>query len=186
MHGLVLAGGYSRRMGRDKALIEYHGIPQFLWTARLLSAFCSGVIISCRANQALPGLDGLPYRRIHDEVEGQGPIGGILAAFKAQPGSALLVVACDLPRLSAATLSKIMAARNPDHLATCYHASEGGLPEPLCALYETSIQPIFAASLREGRHCPRKVLLQNAGRITQLDLDDPRALDNVNEPSDWP
>jgi molybdenum cofactor guanylyltransferase len=179
LYGLVLAGGFSRRMGRDKALLRYHDAPQAVWTARLAAAVCAQVFLSCRRGQD-PGATELP--RIHDEVEGQGPMGGLLSAHAQHPHAAWLAVACDLPRLTEQTLRVLVDARDPDSLATVYRASRDGLPEPLCALYEPAIMSLFREALANGRHCPRKVILQNEARVRFLDLPDPTALDNINTP----
>ena len=48
MNGLVLSGGQSSRMGRDKALIDYHGLPQYAYVYDLLLGFCDKVFISSK------------------------------------------------------------------------------------------------------------------------------------------
>lgn len=182
VYGLVMAGGFSRRMGRDKALLDYHGEPQSVWTAKLLESVCENVLISCRANQD-PGT-GNRWPRIHDREEDQGPIGGFLSAHAAHPDAAWLAVACDLPLLTSRTLKYLIAERDPRMLATVYRAQGDGLPEPLCALYEPEIMPVFKDFMGKGRFCPRKTLLLNEERVKLIDLPDADALDNVNTPED--
>jgi molybdopterin-guanine dinucleotide biosynthesis protein A len=81
LFGLVLAGGASTRMQRDKAALLYHGKPQLQWTYDLLTEVCERVFVSVRANQAQDPLRaGLP--QIIDRLEGKGPIAGIVAAQK--------------------------------------------------------------------------------------------------------
>jgi len=111
-----------------------------------------------------------------------GPAGGIVAAQRAHPGAAWLVVACDLPLLDAATLQHLIARRGPARTATAFRSSRDGLPEPLCAIWEPASSAALAAALEAGRHCPRKFLLQS----DTLLLDQPRAesLDNVNTPAE--
>lgn len=182
VYGLVMAGGFSRRMGQDKALLDYHGEHQSVWTAKLLESVCDKVFISCRSDQD-PGT-GDRWPRIHDREKDQGPIGGFLSAHMAHPDAAWLTVACDLPLLTSHTLTHLLAERDPQRLATVYRAQRDGLPEPLCALYEPEIMPLFQKFLSEGRSCPRKTLLLNETRVKLIDLPDPYALDNVNTPED--
>jgi len=188
LHGLVLAGGLSRRMGRDKALLQFHELPQAVWTARLLAAFCVDVACSCRPDQDIgAGPRRVPPggpRRIHDLLPDQGPMAGLAAAHADRPQAAWLVVACDLPRLTADTLRRLVAARAQDCIATAYRSAHDGLPEPLCTVYEPAAFPIVAAAMAAGLRCPRRLLIGEAARVRLLDLADPGALDNANTPED--
>ena len=154
--GLVLAGGRSRRMKSDKSQLDYHGTPQYEHCARLLGKHCSQVFVSARDEQVLelpPGVE-----RIDDRFFDFGPIGGILSAMSAHPQAAWLVVACDLPLLSNATLSNLLRKRNPFKSATYFLAHESDLPEPMCAIYEPKMRQFLFDALGRGVLCPRKVL----------------------------
>src|ERR1700690_4215463 len=93
--GLILAGGYSRRMGRDKALLEFHGRPQVQYIFDLLNKYCDQVFLSKRVDQKdhknIPTINDAP------EFTDHGPLGGILSAMKEFPDANWLVLACDLP-----------------------------------------------------------------------------------------
>ena len=181
LHGLVLAGGRSTRMGRDKAALAWHGRPALERAFDLLSACTARAFVSLRAEQA-----GDPLRRalphIVDGEAGQGPIAGIAAAQAAHPEAAWLVLACDLPFVDAGTLAHLLERRDTSSLATAYRSAYGGLPEPLCAIWEPASREPLLAFIREGRHCPRKFLI-NSG-ATLIDLPDPLALDNINTPGE--
>jgi len=182
LHGLVAAGGFSRRMGRDKALISYHGIPQAGWTHRLLSGFCVETFLSCRNDQDLGDAGYLP--QIHDRTPDAGPLEGLLAAHAIHPRAAWLFVACDLPKLTPESLAHLIAHRDPDAIATAFRSAHDGLPEPLCAIYEPSAFPILAEAAANHFRCPRKILIQNEARVRLIDLPDPAALDNINHPEE--
>lgn len=176
LFGLVLAGGASARMQRDKAALRYHGKPQLDWAFDLLQEFCPAVFVSVRADQR----DDATRARFPQIVdrEAAGPLAGVLAALQQHPKAAWLVLACDLPFLTAATLRRLIEARDPQRMATAYRSAHDGLPEPLCAIWEPAAHAgALAYSARNGR-CPRKFLSDADVRL--LDLDDPRALDNVN------
>ncbi len=179
IYGLVLVGGRSTRMGRDKAALPFGGKPQAVAAFELLSKCCAKVFLSCRRGQVNP--HGLP--QIEDVVEDIGPMGGILSAFQAHPVKAWLVLACDLPFLTEATLRDLITRRDPSQWASAYRSAHDGLPEPLCAIYE----PAMAGKLREFAAqemvCPRKALIKLG--VPLLELADGRALDNVNHPHEF-
>ena len=199
VHGLVLAGGMSTRMGRDKASIEFTpGISQARRTADLLSEVCDSVFLSARGDQSLPAdVRHLPV--IADRHDGIGPVGGMLSAFAHDPTAAWFVVGCDMPLLEAGDVRELFEKRNPYRLATCFatpadapqgHVPAGGyertdkelLPEPLCAIYEPKARTRMFTFLAEGVTCPRW-MLRNGG----ADLVRParaQAVYNANNPDD--
>ena len=182
LYGLVLTGGRSTRMGRDKATLEYGGQPQADRAFDLLTGVCERVFVSARADQAaLPGRAGKP--QIHDINDSGGPAVGILSALRAHPDAAWLVLACDLPFLTAGVLAALVADRNSARPATAFQSSGDGLPEPLCAIYEPAFLPVLEAFRAGGLKCPRKMLIKLD--LPLLRLPDPGALDNVNEPAEF-
>lgn len=181
VYGLVLAGGRSRRMQHDKALIDYHGEPQLLWTYRLLASLLPRVFVSVTASQHdEPVRSELP--QIVDTREDAGPAAGILAAQTLHPDVAWLVVACDLPRLDEATLRHLLEARDPAREATAFVSSHDGLPEPLCALWEPASHARLLERVDAGRPCPRKALIQGDTQLLQPLA--AFALDNINTPEE--
>jgi molybdopterin-guanine dinucleotide biosynthesis protein A len=180
LYGLVLAGGESRRMGRDKALLDYHGRPQLEWAFDLLSRHCERVFVSVRADHACEGARAaLP--RIVDGDLGAGPIAGIAAAQAAHPDAAWLVVACDLPFLSDTTLARLVARRDGRPVAA-FRSAHDGLPEPLCAIYEPTTRDAIVEFIGTGKLCPRKFIV--AAGVSLLELPEATALDNVNTPEE--
>jgi molybdopterin-guanine dinucleotide biosynthesis protein A len=182
LFGLVLAGGASTRMQRDKAALEYHGQSQLHWTFHLLSHVCAATFVSVRPDQREePTRAGFP--QIVDRQPGIGPIAGISAALHAHPKAAWLVVACDLPFLNEQTLRYLVEHRDSGKVATAFKSSHDGLPEPLCAIWEPAAREPVLAYLAAGKQCPRKFLI-NAD-VLLLDLPDGRALDNVNTSDEY-
>ena len=90
VQSLVLAGGASRRMGIDKALISYHGEPQVRRLAAMMESVAGPAYVSVRRSQLDdPAFQGL--RLLCDQAEDMGPLAGLLAAFAHEPGSAWLL-----------------------------------------------------------------------------------------------
>jgi molybdopterin-guanine dinucleotide biosynthesis protein A len=176
--GLVLAGGRSTRMRRDKAAIEYRpGESQLDAAMKLLTPRVARAFVSVRAAQAREPTRSR-YERIVDRGDVEGPIAGIRAALAEHPQVAWLVLACDLPFLDGGTLDALIAARDPAGDATAFRSSHDGLPEPLCAIYEPRAAASIDAHIAAGRNCPRKYLINARTRL--IDQPNPRALDNVN------
>jgi molybdenum cofactor guanylyltransferase len=182
LYGLVLAGGRSKRMQRDKAALRYEGRAQLERAMELLKPHVARAFVSVREDQAGDPLRAR-FAQIVDTQESSGPIAGIIAAQARHPQAAWLVLACDLPYLDTATLEHLVESRRPDRLATAYRSSHDGLPEPLCAIYEPSSRAAISAYVASGRDCPRKFLLQS--EIALLSPLNPRALDNVNNPDEY-
>jgi molybdopterin-guanine dinucleotide biosynthesis protein A len=181
IYGLVLAGGESRRMGRDKALLVRDGHSQLAHIAALLEGITERVYVSSRQDQ-----QGDPERsrfeNIVDRYEGIGPIAGILSAMDAQPDANWLVVACDLPNIDEPTLSFLIDNSNTKQPFTAFKSNYEGLPEPLCALYRCGSDVIIRNFVEDGIVCPRRILIRSDTLL--LEQPNPVALDNINTPDD--
>jgi len=180
LYGLVLAGGSSTRMRRDKAALEIHGRPQLAWGHALLARHCEQVFVSVRADQRTEAVRaGFP--QIVDSLEGIGPIAGIAAAQAAHPQAAWLVLACDLPFVDDDMLTRLIAARRAGQPVAAYRSTSDGLPEPLCAIFEPASAALVREAIATGRNCPRKLVI--ASGVPLIEQTAP-LLDNVNTPED--
>jgi len=182
LHALVLAGGRSRRMKKDKGLLNYHGKAQRAYAYELLQSLgIEQVYMSCRADQ-LNELSA-DFATLSDKLEGLGPFGGIASAFQAQPDAAWLVIACDLPFLSEKSLSYLISHRNPSKIATSFQSPVNEFPEPLITIWEPRSYPVLLHFLSMGYSCPRKVLINSD--IELLQAPDGEELTNVNRPEEY-
>lgn len=180
LNGLVLAGGKSLRMGRDKGALQWYGKEQRYYLANLLQTLCRNVFISCRPEQAA-GLDK-NYSVIQDQFPDAGPSGAILSAFNYKSQCAWLVVACDLPLLDLTTIEYLIGHRDASVAATTFESPHDGLPEPLITIWEPKSFSLLKINAAQGRRCPRKVLLNT--EIKLLKPPHPDALLNANTPED--
>jgi molybdenum cofactor guanylyltransferase len=182
IYALVLAGGRSTRMQRDKATLAYHGRTQLEWAVSFLKPHAQRVFVSVRPEQVNDPIRAR-FDQIVDTQENLGPIAGIMAAQAKYPNVAWLVLACDLPFLDDGTLETLIAARQPQRLATAFRSSHDVLPEPLCAIYEPASREPIMAHAASGKNCPRKFLINSDVHL--LDEPNPHALDNVNTPDEY-
>jgi molybdopterin-guanine dinucleotide biosynthesis protein A len=182
LYGLLLTGGRSTRMKRDKARLEYAGKPQLDRAMELIAPLVSRAFVSVRTEQR-DDPQRTAYETIADLRSDLGPLGGIQAAFHAYPSNAWLVLACDLPFLDVATVRHLIERRAVARLATAYRSAANGLPEPLCAIYEPSSRASLEEWIAQGLNCPRKWM--SRGDVELLDLPNARALDNVNTANEY-
>lgn len=181
IYGLILAGGKSTRMGKDKSTLCYHAKMQVEYAYDLLLTCCPKVFVSNRPDQSeLTGHKDLP--QLHDlpQYSGKGPLSGILSAMDRYPCVAWLVVACDLPFLTSKACADLIKERDPNKIATAFISVYDQLPEPLCAVWEPAAKKVVLDSFNKGVLCPRKVLIQTGAHL--IKPHDPHWLDNVNDP----
>jgi molybdopterin-guanine dinucleotide biosynthesis protein A len=179
LYGLILMGGKSTRMGQDKAAIDYHGKPQAQFVFELLRAVVPNTFVSVRKDQSCEFTDKL----IIDTLDSKGPINGILSAMKTYPDKAWLVLACDLPMVSANTIQQLIAERDIIRSATSF-AGDQGLPEPLMSIWEANSQKsLIHHHIEEGKNCPRKFLINSDIKLIQPI--DERDVFNANSPEEY-
>lgn len=183
LRGLVLAGGRSERMGRDKAALVIGTRTLLEDTVDLVKPFVASVKVAVRPDQV-----DEPLRRRFDLLSDPpglaGPGAALVAAWRHAPDAAWLVVACDMPGLTPEVLAALVAARDPHRGGTAWRGPHAGAPEPLCAIWE----PVTLARLAAvpgpdaGRASPRALLA--AANPVLLHPARPAVLTSVNTPAD--
>jgi molybdenum cofactor guanylyltransferase len=177
--GFVLAGGRSSRMGRDKALLPYGG--------RTLVEHIATVVREAAGSVTLigppPRYEALGLPVIADMVHECGPLGGILTALTVSTAPWNLVVACDMPSLTAESLRTLLAVTGVSDCDCVVPRSPSGRLEPLAAVYHRACLPVFRRAILEDR---RKLtdLLAELRMISPL-IPEGKWLENVNTPSEW-
>ena len=163
--GVVLAGGRSRRMGRDKTLLAFGGCTLLQRQVRLLESLCARVVVS----GAYPGFDC-----IADLRPDGGPLAGLLAAGAIWRG-AVLVLPVDMPLMSTEALSELAQTPNAAHF--------GGHPLPAFFPDAAALAAAADALLAGEDHSVRALHRYLGSRV--LPLRDPEAFANANTPDDW-
>ena len=181
LKALLLTGGKSSRMGKDKAYLEYVGKPQLNRAYDLLKKKVSDVRVSCKSKEDYPGFDENVY--LEDRFDGFGPLGGILTAISEDAQSAWLVMAVDLPFVDDSVLDHLLENRNPFKTATAFKSNFKEFPEPLFTIYEPQARHNIFKFLGLGYSCPRKVLINST--VEELEQQNPRWLDNGNTPEEY-
>jgi molybdopterin-guanine dinucleotide biosynthesis protein A len=177
--GFVLAGGKSSRMGSDKAVLPFKGIT--------LVEHVAAQVHEAAGNVTLVGdparYSNFSYPVIRDIFPARGPLSGIHAALAASQSDWNLIVACDMPEVTAAFLTRLIHRAERGNAHAVIPAGPSGRPEPLCAAYSHRALDEIARALDRGI---RKV----TDALTGLDIDlwrvpDSRQFHNLNTPAEW-
>lgn len=182
LRALILAGGESRRMGRNKALLTYYGQPQAWHLYRMLGGMGIDTFVSCREDQRelfedLSLITDLPA------YAGHGPVSGLLSAYDRFGGDWLLV-GCDYPLLGEPHLQALItAAAGTEASAVAWKNPDSGLPEPMPALYTAAACEQLKSLLASGQDSLRHYL-QSSGAIL-LETAHGHFLQSVDTPEDY-
>lgn len=183
----VLAGGRSMRMGIDKTLLPVDGEPLVRRVVDTVAAVCEHVIVATNRPEALADV-GLPENvpTFKDEIPYQGPLGGLATALAHAQDEWVLAVAADMPWVRPEVVRALWEARDGGQVVIL--VTDKG-PEPLLALYHTSVLPVVQRVLASGRR--RIVAIFRDVNVVEVPVDTLRAVDpelrslvNVNTPED--
>jgi molybdopterin-guanine dinucleotide biosynthesis protein A len=142
---IILAGGHSRRMRREKALLRVGGRTLIESLIDQLRPCFPDILVSAGEGNKLVFL-GLPV--IVDEAPGQGPLPAILTALRASPRQTNFVVACDIPVVRLPFVREILALARDSEIVVPRH--DDGKFEPLFAAYDRGIAPVIARQIASG------------------------------------
>ena len=179
----LLAGGKSRRMGRDKAELNWHGQP--LWQHQLRLA------AEINANEILiSGNSEGPYRYgalvVPDETPDAGPVAGVATLLGAMKSEWLVAVAVDMPFLNATAVSLLLDARSDGRGAV---PRINGRAEPLAAVYPRRLVTTARAHVASADRSLQAFVraAQAAGFVELIDWPGAQAaaLRSLNTPQEW-
>lgn len=183
---VILAGGFGRRLGRDKASCPLDGRPLLHWTVAAAAGDADEIIVVRRPDQALPPAPGIAWREAADQRHDRGPLAGLEAALAIARNDLAVLLACDMPLLRGAVLRAVAGAAGGVDIAM---PLVGGKEQPLLAAYRKSVLPLAERLLDggEGRLrallplAPHRLIGEDALRRADPDL---ASFTNVNRPAD--
>lgn len=183
VEGFILVGGASRRMGRDKALLDFGGQPLLERIAGELSAVASVVsLVGARQPHS-------SFKNVPDIHQQWGALGGIHAALRAAKTDWAAVVACDLPFVTSELFERLGTFVN-DMTDAVVPIQADGRPQPVCAFYRrTTCLPEIEELVAAAEHTPRALLAKVRTRYVEfVEICDLPAAEhfffNVNRPGD--
>ncbi|BAP89059.1 molybdenum cofactor guanylyltransferase [Burkholderiales bacterium GJ-E10] len=166
--GIVLAGGRSARMGRDKALLPWQGRPLI---ERQIAVLGEAGADAIRVSGNRPGYGGIP-----DAIPGSGPLFGLASVGATCPDAHLLVIPVDMPLLSAALLQRLRAEARS---AGCIRFAEHVLP--MCLRWDARCRAILGELTRAtDSHVRSLRALQQRTGFEELGLDADEAMQLID------
>lgn len=186
--GVLLVGGASRRMGRDKLLLELADGRRLVQVpAAALSATCRELLAPGLGPAHAPFLPG--FRAVPDAVAGAGPLGGLVAGLEACRTPWALVLAGDLPG-AGPWLHALQVAAAEEPGMPLVPVDETGRLQPLSAAWPAASAPALRRLLEAGERSLQRILESVPHRTWPYDaarraarLEHP--FRNVNRPEDW-
>lgn len=177
--GFVLVGGASSRMGRDKALLPYQDTVLAECVAREVEKAAGSAMFVGPSER----YNGLSRRVIPDLRPGNGPLGGLEAALAATNADWNLIVACDMPQVSAPLFLELFERAEVSGADCLVPHSAPGRPEPLCAVYHRRCLSAAQVAI------DHKILKMNDFlarlNVAAWSVSQPRWPGNVNTPEEF-
>lgn len=184
MAGIVLAGGASRRMGRDKATLMVGGQTLVERVVATVGTRCAPVFVVAAPGQALPAL---PAQILRDEVRGVGPLLATALGLRVAAAAGLehaFVCAVDMPYLTAQVIDELKEAAT-----TAGPTSKADVVLPwdgrdhyLAGVYRTALASRADELVAAGERSMRALV--NMCDTQRIVMDERRELTNVNTPQD--
>jgi molybdopterin-guanine dinucleotide biosynthesis protein A len=163
-------------MGRDKALLELHGVTLVEIALRKLRAVCEDVAIAGgSAELARFG------RVIGDETPGMGPLGGVVAALEQSRYERNLILGVDMPFVPVKVLEKLVELGGREMVLL---AEADGYVQPLCGVYSRSALPGLRRELGAGR-LKLKDAIKAVGGDAYVRIGEESWFRNLNTPDDF-
>jgi molybdenum cofactor guanylyltransferase len=176
--GFVLAGGQSSRMGRDKALLPVNGSTLIEQVAARVRSVAHDVTLIGQPER----YQFLGYPVIADLVKGCGPLGGVYTALSVTNADWNLIVACDMPYVTADLLENLFQAAEATQADCVVPETSAGL-DPLCAVYHRRCVSLASASITSNLLKMQDFVA--ALRAVTWSVSDPAPLFNANTPEEW-
>ena len=186
--GIILCGGRSTRMGRDKATLPFGPELMLQRVARLLGEAVERIVVVAAAGQELPPLPEAVHV-VHDQREGRGPLEGIATGLRALAGTAdaAYVTSCDVPLLEPAFVRRMFELLGEHQIVV---PKDEKYHHPLAAVYRADVLPYVEQLLAEDRMRP--FFLFEMSDTREIDAEQMRAVDaqlgslrNINRPEDY-
>jgi molybdenum cofactor guanylyltransferase len=160
---IILAGGQSKRMGTDKALMPYLGKPLIQYSIDLAFNFTKNIIISANKDN----FKDLGFNVVRDKYPLQAPLAGIHSGLTFSNTDWNLILTCDMPNVTVQLIDWLIS--NLEGKTELLLPGHHGYIEPLCGFYNKSLIPLIESNIRKNRLSPIELLEVAPHKIVQMD-----------------
>lgn len=184
IHGIVLAGGKSRRYGLPKAFAERNGVPFYRYSIRALTPYCNRIILVAstelkplfNVNSDIKLMEDLP------SLKGQGPLAGILTGIQAAEAEWYIVLPIDVPFVEKKVIKSLIDELDDNYDAVIPFVKKK--KQPLFGLYKYSVKKRIEQHLTKGHRSVQQLLVK--WRVKYVEFSDDTPFQNINYQADFP
>lgn len=180
---VILAGGQSRRMGFNKALLEIDGKPLIRILSDRMRELPGQIVISSNDQDSYGFLD-IPV--VPDRFAGYGPLAGLHSAMLYRKSSLYVLLACDLPNLPVSLVQRMIDLS--DGFDAAIPRTRDGMAHPLCAVYRRTCLPLIERALKKGKRKFIEIFFNKKISVKWISPDEGRYdktdIININTPED--
>ena len=181
MTGIILAGGKSSRMGQDKGLLPYKGMPLILYVINAISPVVNDVLIVTSNKD----YEQFGYPLIADVYSEKGPLAGIYSGLRSSESELNLVLGCDMPNVTTELLRYLVSQVKDEAVLL---PSFKGKTEQLAGFYSKKCLPIFKQEIEKDNLKIRDAIALVSHRFVEIDEQlafyKPELFNNLNSPED--
>ena len=175
--GIILSGGKSSRMGKEKGLCPFNGKPLVRYAIDVLLPYCERIMII--ANNE--GYEGFGLEVFPDKIKEIGPVGGIYTGLLHSKTEDNFILSCDMPMISTSLIKYLLQNRNNKQIVV---PDFDGYFEPLCAFYRNDVLLQLKAAIDEQNYklidFIKKTDFVSLKIDKQLDFFHPQLFANIN------
>ncbi len=180
--GILLAGGKSSRMGKEKGFIMLGDKMLYQYPLRVLESLCDEILIStCKTLEIEED-----HEQVCDEITDLGPIGGIYTCLKKSSSTLNIILSYDLPMIKQDVLEELLRSSSGHDVVL--PAMDPDWPEPLCGIYTKDVADVMLGQIKKGEYAVHKCLSLVQTKIVQVTPNMPffhtELFRNINTESD--
>ena len=183
---VVMCGGESRRMGRDKGLIRKAGIPWAKLIAKIFEKLQIPYVVSVNPAQVATYSEIFPTDLlvVDREESVKGPLTGLLSVHQMHPEKDLLLIACDMVEMESETVKELLYLYSEKRGCDFYGYQSAQFIEPFCSIYAANFLKHISDKAAQGKlkHFSMQKVI-NHGTQRLLPADENRSFKNFNTPA---
>ena len=175
----ILCGGKSSRMGEEKGLVEFQGKPFVQWILEAVSPLVANPVLVTKN----PAYGSFQLEMIPDVIEDKGPVGGIYTALAHSKSDSVLVLSCDIPKITTEVVSLLLEKAQQEPAKITF-LSDGSNDYPLIGVYPRQCMESFRIATEKDELKLRRLVESLPHQRIELNSKGTASLQNINTKTD--